>query len=423
MSLLSDGYVSFQDSDIPRRKCHHLINGVQVDESKREDLALIARQNGFGDADELVSYFVPALEKLEEDEAFIVPKKAISKGIHEVIRKGDMTGVTFANIAHYRGALRLSLVGPHDYLVEHSETLAVGIPCFHNLVCRLIWDLRQQAASLGDAPFRVFFRPWRGQIRCWWHYENVPHVAGTQTDIYVMTVDEQPRVGLEKALAGEVSEDAIIGASEPKRSVWKMWQAPTQEECLEIEARVIAALEAFPFLTTIHGGTLFNYREQGGHDPLPGERLTLKSNWTPPKTVGSGRNEMDVDNAGIELYNEAGGYLGTQFLFYAPYVFDEVSKKLATYRLAVTRWNRSGDGHEVISIANELACLLPHVRATVVDSSGTRMALSGKSKKLVVRLDLDERIDLNAVLAEVHELMTRDPKDRSLTSKTPKGRE
>lgn len=423
MSLLSDGYVSFEDSDIPRKKDHHAIAGVGVSEQKREDLALIAQQNGFDGADELVSYFVSALEKIEEDEAFFVPKKAISRGIHEIIRKGDMTGVTFANIARYRGALRLSLVGPNDYLVEHSGALAVGIPCFHDLVCRLIWDLRQQAASLGGAPFRVFFRPWRGQIRCWWHYENVPHVAGTQTDIYVMTVDEQPRVGLEKALAGEVSEDAIIGASEPKRSVWKMWQAPTQEERLEIEARVIAALEAFPFFTTIHGGTLFNYREQGGHDPLPGERLTLKSNWTPPKTVVSGRNEMDVDNAGIELYNEAGDYLGTQFYFYAPYVFDEVSKKLATYRPAVTRWNRSGDGHEVTSIANELACLLPHVRATVVDSSGTRMVLPKTSKELVVRLDLDGRIDLNALLAEVHELMTRDPKDRSLTSKTQKGRE
>ena len=217
MSLLSDGYVSFEDSDIPRRKCHHLINGVQVDENKREDLALIARQNGFGGADELVSYFVSALGKLEEDEAFFVPKKTgINKGLYRIVRKGDLTGITFANMANYTDSFRIKSEGPDAYQVEYGEPVAIGLPRFFGMVCRLIWDLRQCESAQRGIPFSVRFSRIGiefnriGRMNVWWEYPKVTFVDGAQDDPALVNVTSAPSTDLTEGIeiVGEQPADA-----------------------------------------------------------------------------------------------------------------------------------------------------------------------------------------------------------------------
>ena len=221
MSLLSDGYVSFEDSDIPRRKCHHLINGVGVSEQKRKGLALIARQNGFDDANELIDYFVSALQEVEKDEAFFVPKKTgINKGLYRIVRKGDLTGITFANMANYTDSFRIKSEGPDAYQVEYSEPVAIGLPRFFGMVCRLIWDLRQCENAQRGIPFSVRFSRIGIEFNCigrmsvWWECPKVTFVDGAQDDPALVNVTSAPSTDLTEGIeiVGEQPAGAAVEA-------------------------------------------------------------------------------------------------------------------------------------------------------------------------------------------------------------------
>lgn len=217
MSLLSDGYVSFEDSDIPRKKGHHAIAGVGVSEQKREDLALIAQQNGFDDANELIDYFVSALQEVEKDEAFFVPKKTgINKGLYRIVRKGDLTGITFANMANYTDSFRIKSEGPDAYQVEYGEPVAIGLPRFFGMVCRLIWDLRQCKNAQRGIPFSVRFSRIGiefnriGRMSVWWEYPKVTFVDGAQDDPALVNVTSAPSTDLTEGIeiVGEQPADA-----------------------------------------------------------------------------------------------------------------------------------------------------------------------------------------------------------------------
>lgn len=217
MSLLSDGYVSFEDSDIPRKKGHHAIAGVGVSEQKREDLALIAQQNGFDDANELIDYFVSALQEVEKDEAFFVPKKTgINKGLYRIVRKGDLTGITFANMANYTDSFRIKSEGPDAYQVEYGEPVAIGLPRFFGMVCRLIWDLRQCESAQRGIPFSVRFSRIGiefnriGRMSVWWEYPKVTFVDGAQDGPALVNVTSAPSTDLTEGIeiVGEQPADA-----------------------------------------------------------------------------------------------------------------------------------------------------------------------------------------------------------------------
>lgn len=218
MSLLSDGYVSFEDSDIPRKKGHHAIAGVGVSEQKREDLALIAQQNGFDDANELIDYFVSALQEVEKDEAFFVPKKTgINKGLYRIVRKGDLTGITFANMANYTDSFRIKSEGPDAYQVEYSEPVAIGLPRFFGMVCRLIWDLRQCESAQRGIPFSVRFSRIGiefnriGRMSVWWEYPKVTFVDGAQDDPALVNVSSAPSTDLTEGI--EIVGEQPAGAA------------------------------------------------------------------------------------------------------------------------------------------------------------------------------------------------------------------
>ena len=218
MSLLSDGYVSFEDSDIPRKKGHHAIAAVGVREQKREDLALIAQQNGFDDANELIDYFVSALQEVEKDEAFFVPKKTgINKGLYRIVRKGDLTGITFANMANYTDSFRIKSEGPNAYQVEYSEPVAIGLPRFFGMVCRLIWDLRQCESAQRGIPFSVRFSRIGiefnriGRMSVWWEYPKVTFVDGAQDDPALVNVTSAPSTDLTEGI--EIVGEQPAGAA------------------------------------------------------------------------------------------------------------------------------------------------------------------------------------------------------------------
>ena len=218
MSLLSDGYVSFEDSDIPRKKGHHAIAAVGVREQKREDLALIAQQNGFDDANELIDYFVSALQEVEKDEAFFFPKKTgINKGLYRIVRKGDLTGITFANMANYTDSFRIKSEGPNAYQVEYSEPVAIGLPRFFGMVCRLIWDLRQCESAQRGIPFSVRFSRIGiefnriGRMSVWWEYPKVTFVDGAQDDPALVNVTSAPSTDLTEGI--EIVGEQPAGAA------------------------------------------------------------------------------------------------------------------------------------------------------------------------------------------------------------------
>lgn len=202
LTLLSDDYVFFQNNEISWSKGHHVIKGLQVNSPKQRDLATIAAENGFDDINDLLNYFIVFMREVEKDEALVVPRASISKALHPIVRRGDLTGITLANLAASMAAFRVLNDRPNNYTVVYDGTLADGIPHFFDLMCRLLWDLRLCMTSLKGVPFRVTFARCRNLDLSQLLEGNVSRVDGAQDDPFSVTVSEEPAIGL-KAVASE----------------------------------------------------------------------------------------------------------------------------------------------------------------------------------------------------------------------------
>lgn len=202
LTLLSDDYVFFQNNEISWSKGHHVIKGLQINSPKQRDLATIAVENGFDDINDLLNYFIAFMREVEKDEALVVPKASISKALHPIVRRGDLTGITLANLAASMAAFRVLNDKPNNYTVIYDGTLADGIPHFFDLMCRLLWDLRLCMTSLKGVPFQVTFARCHNLDLSQLLEGNVPRVDGAQDDPFSVTVSEKPAIGLE-AVASE----------------------------------------------------------------------------------------------------------------------------------------------------------------------------------------------------------------------------
>lgn len=202
LTLLSDDYVFFQNNEISWSKGHHVIKGLQINSPKQRDLATIAVENGFDDINDLLNYFIAFMREVEKDEALVVPKASISKALHPIVRRGNLTGITLANLAASMAAFRVLNDKPNNYTVIYDGTLADGIPHFFDLMCRLLWDLRLCMTSLKGVPFQVTFARCHNLDLSQLLEGNVPRVDGAQDDPFSVTVSEKPAIGLE-AVASE----------------------------------------------------------------------------------------------------------------------------------------------------------------------------------------------------------------------------
>lgn len=202
LTLLSDDYVFFQNNEISWSKGHHVIKGLQVNSPKQRDLATIAVENGFDDINDLLNYFIAFMGEVKKDEALVVPKASISKALHPIVRRGDLTGITLANLAASMAAFRVLNDKPNNYTVIYDGTLADGIPHFFDLMCRLLWDLRLCMTSLKGVPFQVTFVRCRNLDLSQPLKGHVSRVDGAQDDPFSVTVSEEPAIGLE-AVASE----------------------------------------------------------------------------------------------------------------------------------------------------------------------------------------------------------------------------
>lgn len=399
---LDKGYVSLDDEDIVRRGTHHVIESVQFDETS-ERLSHIASQNGFDSVRELIDCFVSTMSEIEKDESLMLPKKAVSWSYRDVVRKGDMTGITLVNITSYPDLYRVFADGANGYLVEYNKFLALGMPRFFDLMCRLIWDLRQCVESLRGTPFQVAFAriaiPDYRKVEC-------KAAPGAQENPVLVNVSEPPVVDFQATLA-RASEgktrSAPIGTS---RLVDAAWTKPREDDYPVLDARIVAAQKAFPFVTIVPEGPEGRPRDWD-ESLVPGERVVVKSTWVRspvPKRPGLADVSFDLYHLSGE---HAGGGIGT--LSFG--TLDGTDDKFPGYRL--------DSGLELIDY--ELACLLPHTTATVLGTS-LRPSKTGAHKRRIpiIRLDL-EPVGIETLLAEIHELLSRPLEDRGLSSKTPKG--
>lgn len=202
LTLLADDYVFFKDTDIAWERGHHVIRGMRANLPKIEELNAIARENGFDSFAELGDFLVSLLLKVEKDKALVVPRDKVSKALYPIMFDGDLTGITFANLAASMAAFRVLNDRPNNYTVIYDGTLADGIPHFFDLMCRLLWDLRLCVTSLKGTPFQVTFARCRNLDLSQLLEGNVSRVDGAQDDPFSVTVSEKPAIGLE-AVASE----------------------------------------------------------------------------------------------------------------------------------------------------------------------------------------------------------------------------
>lgn len=399
---LDKGCVSLDDEDIVRRGTHHVIESVRFDEGS-ERLSRIASQNGFDSVRELIDCFVSTMNEVEADEALMLPKKAISYSYRDIVRKGDMTGITLVNITSYPDLYRVFADGPNGYLVEYNKFLALGMPCFFDLMCRLIWDLRQCVESLRGVPFQVGFAkivlPFYRRVEC-------RAAPGAQESPVLVNVSKPPVVDFQTALARaneNKPDSAPIGTS---RLVDAAWTKPREDDYPVLDARIVAAQKAFPFVTIVPEGPEGRPRDWD-ESLVPGERVVVKSTWVRspvPRRPGLADVSFDLYHLSGE---HAGGGIGT--LSFG--TLDGTDDKFPGYRL--------DSGLELIGY--ELACLLPHTTATVLGTSLRPSKTDTHKRRMpIIRLDL-EPVGIETLLAEIHELLSRPLEDRGLSSKTPKG--
>ena len=155
------------------------------------------------------------------------------------------------------------------------------------------------------------------------------------------------------------------------------WDNPNEDEFEKISDYVIGVLSTFPFECEVTGAKYLG-RNQNIEHCISGSEVCLKSDWNSPY----------FKYAGIELFDKEGRSLGN----------------VGGY------WNPSEDKRAVF------ACLLPHIRATVVNvETQSSRGDWRKQAHLDVRLEL-EPIDLPVVLEEMRSFLKLDPKKRSLSS-------
>lgn len=152
--------------------------------------------SGFEDINEVVQYFITFLREVEKDEGLIVPREKIAPGICKALPEGPMTGITLANLAACAAAFQVTQVEGSTYTVLYDGRLAQGIPCFFDLIGRLLWDLRQGMLSLQEKPFKVVFLQARNfdADQC---LGNVDYsVRGAQNNPDVLEVNQCPAIVL-----------------------------------------------------------------------------------------------------------------------------------------------------------------------------------------------------------------------------------
>lgn len=227
LDALSDDYLFFNECDIAWDGQCHTFEGIQVNALKADELErIVCGIWDYDDIREFVLYFQNFLLQLESDDQIKVSRSMVAPGIRKALPEGDLTGITLANLAACAGAIRLEKTTVADllkgtdgekydnveaYTVFYDVRLANGIPCFFDLVARMLWDLRQCFRSLDGRGFAIAFFAVRNLDADQYFGDVDSPVAGAQENPLLMVVDSAPEISL-VACSSESIEARVDGA-------------------------------------------------------------------------------------------------------------------------------------------------------------------------------------------------------------------
>lgn len=354
LTLLSGNWLFFNDGEITWDGEHHRITGIQVNGAQVDEFMDFVNtyMEDFEDIQEVVNYFIAFLNEIEKDDGLIVARDSIAPGIRKAICEGDLTGITFANLAACGAAFQVKLQDEDNYIVIYDTRLGIGIPSFFNLMARLLWDLRQGLNSKKGVSFNVIFMGARN-FDANEYIDDVPKkVIGAQDNPNAMHVDTCPVIDID---ASDVTVAPIpIGAETCFEPFYSGFDDPTEMQADEelFDSALLSLCRSFPMTMPIEG-THVHGRANRIESIKVGDKLTLATDW---------QTEF-FNPVGIEVFNQAGETLG--------YLSERFSVTLSGHR--------------------ELACLLPYITATVESVTPLSQRRKGSKYALMdIKLELDE---------------------------------
>lgn len=199
LGLLSGDWLFYRDEEIVWDGKHHSTVGIQVNGAKVDQFMSFVEEfeSDFDDIADVARHFQAFMAHIEQDEGLIVPRAMIAPGVCKALREGDLTGITLANLAACGSAFTVELKSPDHYLVAFDGRLNRGIPCFFELIARLLWDFRSGTKSLGGKPFTVAFAQALTPSADWYLGDVGELVEGGRYDsVFGMEVDSIPEIRL-----------------------------------------------------------------------------------------------------------------------------------------------------------------------------------------------------------------------------------
>lgn len=341
--LLYGDYVFFQQHEIAWDGATHRIVGLQVNAAKMSEIpTLVANTN-------LLNGLADLLTELEKDEGLRVPLAMIHPGLHEALRNEDLTGITLFNLMACAQALIVKEPSSDEYQVLCDVRLPLGIPSFYQLVARMIWDMRVYNERSGQ--YKVTFANARnidadvilGEVD-----QMVP--GAFSQPMWQVQVTKKPQVELPsmeeaQAFAREASRVFASGFDDPM-------DIQADEELFVATLNQLA--REFPITQDIEGTHHMGRIPRIEHVRV-GDSLVLAADW---------QNEW-FDPVCIEVFNAAGETLGNLRERFSP----------------------------TLSGNRELACLLPHLKATVETvTPKSKRRKNAKYALMDVRMEIDPAV-------------------------------
>ena len=199
MAMLSEDFLYFDKGDIAWNGETHSFKSFQVNAPTMDDLLLTLSEVGFDGIDDYYPNFLGALMRLESDEKLVVARSKIAKGICRALPKGDLTGITLANLASCGAAIRILRQddgGADGYTVIYDTRLALGIPQFFSLIERMVWDLRACTTASMGKPFAILFLSCRNFDANHYFGKVDSPVPGMQVNPGLTLIDCAPEINL-----------------------------------------------------------------------------------------------------------------------------------------------------------------------------------------------------------------------------------
>ena len=341
--LLYGDYVFFQQNEILWDGTTHTMKGMQVNAAKVNEIPMLVSNIS------VLQGMLEFLSELEKDEGLRVPLYMIHPGVQDAIRNEDLTGITLFNLMAQAQALMIKEPEPDHYAVVCDVRLPAGIPAFYQLVARMIWDMR--AYNERSGAYEVVFANARnidadavlGQVN-----EMVP--GAVSNAIWKVQVSELPQVELPsaeetEAFARKVSHVFASGFDDPL-------EIQADEQLFETALNQLA--REFPITQDIEGTGYMDRTARIEHVRV-GDPLVLAGDW---------ENQW-FDPVCIEVFNARGETLGN-----------------LSNRFSVTL-----SGHR------ELACMLPHITATVETvTPKSKRRKNAKYALMDVHMELDPAV-------------------------------